>query len=100
MKRSDESKREKETVMPTLKRALAICCVILMLAGCGARNSSAQSSAQAEESETVGLSLYGLNYTDVPIGIFYVNGTWGGAVTPYAAGLKTAGSIGLPAQWH
>ncbi|WP_341809159.1 DUF3304 domain-containing protein [Xanthomonas oryzae pv. oryzicola] len=81
-------------------RLLAICGVLLMLAGCGAGNSSAPSSAQAQETDTVGLSLFGLNYTDVPIGIFYVNGTWGGAVTPYAAGLKTAGSIGLPDKWH
>ncbi|SBV53167.1 hypothetical protein XBLMG947_3977 [Xanthomonas bromi] len=100
MTRSDATKRGKETVMPALKRALAICCLMLVLAGCGAGNSSAQSSAQAEESETVGLSLYGLNYTDVPIGIFYVNGVWGGNSTPYAAGLSTAGSIGLPAKWH
>lgn len=82
------------------RRLLAICGLMLMLAGCGAGNSSAPSSAQAQETDTVGLSLFGLNYTDVPIGIFYVNGTWGGAVTPYAAGLKTAGSIGLPDKWH
>ncbi|OWB17987.1 DUF3304 domain-containing protein [Xanthomonas oryzae] len=81
-------------------RLLAICGVLLMLAGCGAGNSSAPSSAQAQETDTVGLSLFGLNYTDVPIGIFYVNGVWGGNSTPYAAGLSTAGSIGLPAKWH
>ncbi|EKU24410.1 DUF3304 domain-containing protein [Xanthomonas graminis] len=100
MKRSDAIKRGKETVMPALKRALSICGLMLMLAGCGTGNSSAQSSAQAEERDTIGLSLYGLNYTDVPIGIFYVNGVWGGNSTPYAAGLSTAGSIGLPAKWH
>ncbi|AEQ95506.1 lipoprotein, putative [Xanthomonas oryzae pv. oryzicola BLS256] len=87
-------------MMPALKRALSICGVLLMLAGCGAGNSSAPSSAQAQETDTVGLSLFGLNYTDVPIGIFYVNGVWGGNSTPYAAGLSTAGSIGLPAKWH
>ncbi len=54
----------------------------------------------ARESDRVGLSLYGLNYTDVPIGDLYVNGTWGGNVSPYAAGLSTAGSIGLPGRWH
>jgi hypothetical protein len=81
-------------------RLLGIFCLMLVLAGCRAGGVSAQAVAEAEERETIGLSLYGLNYTDVPIGIFYVNGTWGGAVTPYAAGLKTAGSIGLPAQWR
>ncbi len=54
----------------------------------------------ARESDRAGLSLYGLNYTDVPISDFYVNGTWGGNVSPYAAGLSTAGSIGLPGRWH
>ncbi|RBK57276.1 DUF3304 domain-containing protein [Xanthomonas oryzae] len=86
--------------MPALKRALSICGLMLMLAGCGAGNSSAPSSAQAQETDTVGLSLFGLNYTDVPIGIFYVNGVWGGNCNPYAAGLSTAGSIGLPDKWH
>lgn len=52
------------------------------------------------ESDAIGLSMHGLNYTDVPIGVFYVNKTWGGAVVPYGAGLKTAGSISLPAQWQ
>ena len=56
---------------------------------------------QAEpEPDEVGLSLFALNYTDVPIGVFYVNGTWGGNSSPYAAGLSTAGSIGLPRQWR
>ncbi|QBG99165.1 DUF3304 domain-containing protein [Xanthomonas oryzae] len=82
------------------RRLLAICGLMLMLAGCGAGNSSAPSSAQAQETDTIGLSLFGLNYTDVPIGIFYVNGVWGGNSNPYAAGLSTAGSIGLPAKWH
>jgi len=86
--------------MPAWKRALAVCCLMLVLAGCRAGDAPSRASAEAEDNETIGLSLYGLNYTDVPIGIFYVNGTWGGAVAPYAAGLKTAGSIGLPAKWR
>ncbi|KAB7767477.1 hypothetical protein CKY51_11310 [Xanthomonas maliensis] len=72
--------------------------LLLLLASCKPGGSSA--AGTADQPETIGLSLYGLNYTDVPIGIFYVNETWGGAVVPYAAGLKTAGSIGLPAKWH
>lgn len=56
--------------------------------------------AEPPEEETIGLSLFGLNYTDVPVGVFYVNGSWGGSSSPYGAGLKTAGSVGLPAKWR
>nr|WKF57893.1 hypothetical protein HUO10_002387 [Paraburkholderia busanensis] len=52
--------------------------------------------------ETLSLKLNSLNYTDVPIGIFYVDGTWGGT-SPSRLG-SGGGSIlccvSLPAKWH
>jgi hypothetical protein len=64
----------------------------LWLAGC--------KPAPPPEPETIGLEIFGLNYTDMPIGEFYINGIWGGNVTPYGAGLKIAGSTSLPAKWR
>ncbi len=80
--------------MPLSRRRLSTALIL----GAGLLVTSCKPAAS--EPERVGLSLYGLNYTDVPIGDFYVNGTWGGNVSPYAAGLSTAGSIGLPGRWH
>lgn len=49
--------------------------------------------------DKIGLSLSGLNYTDMPVGSIYVNGSWGGAVQPYNNGNGSAGSVALPYPW-
>ncbi|WP_082746609.1 MULTISPECIES: DUF3304 domain-containing protein [Stenotrophomonas] len=49
--------------------------------------------------KTVGLTLSGLNYTDMPIGAMYVNGSWGGAVNAHNGCCGFAGGVSLPYPW-
>lgn len=66
------------------------------LAAC---RSSEKDVAQFAPDE-IGLSLSGLNYTDMPIGSIYVNGSWGGGVQSYNNGNGSAGSVALPYPWR
>ncbi|RZL61391.1 MAG: DUF3304 domain-containing protein [Variovorax sp.] len=67
----------------------------LLMAGCNAEDAA---PPVAEDNE-IGLQVEGLNYSGVPIGVFYVNDRWGGNVSMYAGGGGTATAIGLPAIW-
>lgn len=50
--------------------------VILVLCG-GAASCREQGAASQElPPDEIGLALSGLNYTDMPIGVMYVNGSW------------------------
>ena len=56
-------------------------CVRILLGTLGCSRSSDESpSGVSAASETMALKLNALNYTDDPIGAFYVDGRWGGAV--------------------
>ncbi|WP_083492696.1 DUF3304 domain-containing protein [Cupriavidus sp. HPC(L)] len=52
-----------------------------------------------EEDEGWGLKLSILNYTDMPLGVVYVNGVWAGGMGSWAGGTSFAGSVGVPAKW-
>ncbi len=52
------------------------------------------------ENEAIGLTVEGLNYSGVPIGVFYVNDQWAGNVSTYAGGYSVATGISLPYIWH
>ncbi|RKF44581.1 DUF3304 domain-containing protein [Paraburkholderia fungorum] len=58
--------------------------------------------AVSAEHEPMGLNLNGLNYTEVPIGDFYVNGTWGAAIPARIGswGSKVICCVSLPHEWH
>lgn len=49
---------------------------------------------------TVGANLTGYNHTDKTIGAFYVNGVWGGNITPHSGGGSFVCCAELPAPWH
>ena len=49
---------------------------------------------------TVSANLTGYNHTDKTVGAFYVNGVWGGNVTPHAGGGSFVCCAELPAPWH
>ncbi|AIO34726.1 hypothetical protein DM39_6138 [Burkholderia cenocepacia] len=55
-----------------------------------------------DEDARIGLKLNALNYTDVPIGTFYVDGTWGGNV-PARIGSAGGGitcCVSVPQKWR
>lgn len=67
-----------------------------LAAGCDAGDVAPSGSEEKE----IGLQVGGLNYSGVPIGVFYVNDQWAGNVGMYAGGSSVATSIGLPRVWH
>ncbi|MDW9239151.1 hypothetical protein C7S16_0240 [Burkholderia thailandensis] len=52
--------------------------------------------------DTMSLKLNALNYTDVPIGVFYVDGTWGSTVPSRigSGGGQIICCVSLPSKWH
>lgn len=71
---------------------------ILCLALCGCYLGSADTEQQPQDE--IGLTLSGLNYTDMPIGAMYVNGSWGGGLPAWNGCCGFAGSVGLPYPWR
>ncbi|SIO06419.1 Protein of unknown function [Burkholderia sp. GAS332] len=65
-------------------------------------SANANSVATQAADDTMGLKLNALNYTDVPIGIFYVNGTWGSNVSSRigSGGGRVICCVSLPNKWH
>ncbi|MEO8154490.1 MAG: DUF3304 domain-containing protein [Rhizobacter sp.] len=61
---------------------------------------SATASQSAKSGKTVGAELTGYNHTDKTIAAFYVNGEWGGNITPGSGGGKFVCCIALPAPWY
>lgn len=60
----------------------------------------ASSQAASKAGKTVSANLTGYNHTDKTIGAFYVDGVWGGNVTPHAGGGKFVCCAELPAPWR
>ncbi len=75
--------------------ALALCAVL-----CTGCKPSQSQTAKAGAEEDLGLKVQVLNYTDIPLGVVYVNGVWAGAMSSHRGGTKIAGAIGLPAKWR
>ncbi|SCB21703.1 DUF3304 domain-containing protein [Cupriavidus alkaliphilus] len=65
------------------------------MAACG----KAESPSAAIEDDTLGGQIGVLNFTDVPIGVVYVNGQWAGGMVANAGGTKWIGSISVPKHW-
>lgn len=86
--------------IPALKTLLFALFAMLLLgasiAGCDAKEAV---QPVAEENE-IGLQVEGLNYSGIPVGVFYVNDQWAGNVGTFAGGHSVATSIGLPSVWR
>ncbi|SPA02840.1 conserved exported hypothetical protein [Cupriavidus taiwanensis] len=65
------------------------------MAACG----KAEPQPVAVEDDTLGGQIGVLNYTDVPIGVVYVNGQWAGGMVANAGGTKWIGGIAVPKHW-
>lgn len=76
---------------------LSLLLVLPGLCGCGQAAGS-----RGDEEEKVGLIIRALNYTDIPIGIYYVEDQWMGAVMSYNGGGSQVGGTGfaVPRQWR
>ncbi|SPA33534.1 Hypothethical protein [Cupriavidus taiwanensis] len=66
------------------------------MVGCGKAEAP---QAAVEEDDTLGGQIGVLNYTDVPIGVVYVDGQWAGGMVANAGGTSWTGAISVPKQW-
>jgi len=80
----------------SLKAKLLALLVGTLAIGCDIKN-AAQPVAESDE---IGLTVEGLNYSGVPIGLFYVNDQWADNLSTYASGHGVATGIGLPHISH
>ncbi|SOZ34153.1 DUF3304 domain-containing protein [Cupriavidus neocaledonicus] len=51
------------------------------------------------DEDSLGGQIGVINYTDVPIGVVYVNGQWAGSMVPHNGGTSWTGSIAVPKKW-
>ncbi|MHC6054768.1 DUF3304 domain-containing protein [Ralstonia solanacearum] len=82
------------------KRIWMVCVLVVLAAlGTGCKPSQSQ-AAKADAEEELGLKVQVLNYTDIPLGVVYVNGVWVGNMSSHSGGTSLAGAIGVPAKWR
>ncbi|MDB0508090.1 DUF3304 domain-containing protein [Ralstonia solanacearum] len=82
------------------KRIWMVCVLVVLAAlGTGCKPSQSQ-AAKADAEDELGLSVRVLNYTDIPLGVVYVNGIWVGNTSSHSGGHSIAGAIGVPQKWH
>jgi Protein of unknown function (DUF3304) len=80
---------------------LAAALLALGLVACDAQPQGSVQQPQAQkQGKTVGAELTGYNHTDKTIGAFYVNGEWGGNITPGSGGGKFVCCVRLPDPWQ
>ncbi len=77
--------------------APALAGLLLSLAACS--KAEAPKAVAVEKDDTLGGYTGVLNYTDIPIGVVYVNGQWAGGMVANAGGTKWIGSVSVPKQW-
>nr|WP_057928438.1 DUF3304 domain-containing protein [Burkholderia ambifaria] len=82
-------------------RLLMFAAILLGTLGCS-RSFGESPSGVSAAPETMALKLNALNYTDDPIGAFYVDGRWGGAVPSRvgSGGGAIVCCVALPKKWH
>lgn len=88
-----------------MRIALITITAAFALLGCkpsasGEPSAEASAAESAKPSKTVSAELTGYNHTDKTIAAFYVNGQWGGNITPGAGGGKFVCCVKLPRPWH
>ncbi len=84
-----------------MTKRIWMACVLVVLAALGSGCKPSQSqAAKADAEEELGLKVQVLNYTDIPLGVVYVNGVWAGNMSSHSGGTSLAGAIGVPAKWR
>ncbi|MDW9239407.1 DUF3304 domain-containing protein [Burkholderia thailandensis] len=66
------------------------------------KSAADEQTVEQSNDDAMSLKLRALNYTDVPIGVMYVNDTWGGSVSARigSGGGKISCCVSLPNKWH
>ncbi len=87
-----------------MRTALITITVAFALFGCkpsasGESSAVASAAQSAKSGKTVSAELTGYNHTDKTIGAFYVNGQWGGNITPGSGGGSFVCCVQLPSPW-
>lgn len=107
-------RRERLTVplrfaMDVVFRLMLVPALLASVAACSrsAHDTSSKAGETGEvvsqsDDDTMGLMPNALNYTDVPIGRFYVDGVWGGNVRARvgSGGIGILCCVSLPGKWH
>lgn len=89
-----------------MRNFITVLVAALALYGCDfdtattSRASAASTPISKWSGKTVGAELTGYNHTDKTIGAFYVNGEWGGNITPGTGGGSFICCVELPAPWY
>lgn len=93
-----------------MRKLVVINAVVCALIGCSGKlepasvaSGASETSAKAKSSvqgKTVSASLVGYNHTDKTIAAFYVNGAWGGNITPGSGGGSFVCCADLPDPWR
>ncbi len=96
-----------------MRKAAVVCgAAWVLLLGCTAKTdavsaglgmspaSSAMAAKNVAQGKTVSASLVGYNHTDKTIAAFYVNGAWGGNITPGSGGGSFVCCAELPDPWQ
>ncbi|MFD1559962.1 DUF3304 domain-containing protein [Paraburkholderia silviterrae] len=91
-----------ESVKSAWRLAVFLALLLGVVACSRGTASSADQEAKQEADDSLSLKLNALNYTDVPVGIFYVNGTWGGTAPGRigSGGGSIICCVDLPKKWH
>ena len=88
------------------KRLVAVLAIACAVASChdsakeAKRESGASSDTPLIAGKTVSAQLTGYNRTSKTIGAFYVNGEWGGNITPGSGGGSFVCCVELPVPWR
>ncbi len=97
--------------MRTLKAVLSALIVVFLMDGCTERHSqypavplastvsSPGEGGEKQIKRTVPTELAGYNHTGQPIGSFYINGVWGGNISPGSGGGSFVCCVDLPEKW-
>ena len=88
-----------------MREFVAVLIAAIALLGCNAKTSAkpgaaSSASAPVKQGKPVSAELTGYNHTDKTIGAFYVNGQWGGNITPGSGGGSFMCCVELPNPWQ
>ncbi len=86
----------KKTKMIRRYAAVVFAAMLLGLVACSKAEAP---KAAAVEDDTLGGAIGVLNYTDIPIGVVYVDGEWAGGMVANSGGTKWIGSASVPKHW-
>jgi hypothetical protein len=83
-----------------LRFAMALTLAVLLTACSREQAAAPPATTKNAKSATIPVELTGYNHTDKTIGAFYVNGQWGGNITPGSGGGSFVCCVALPNPWH